>query len=487
MKKIFLLILIFASVLKVQAQLPVTFYVQGDADDWQLFMSEKLILDLDMGGKVVIITLTAGDEGYSNTAFNGSPMAYYLAKERGGVYASKFVADYMNTPYPNTYTIPTAQTAVITGKSLVKYVYGNPNGIGSVVNYFLRLPDGNHSGAGFPGNANKSLKKLKENTISDITSVDGANTYTWAQLVNTILGIINAERGTDPQLWMNSANLNTAVNPNDHSDHIFSATAAQEAVAPLLWIGINEFIMDHSANLAENTNNEPYEDAAGAFNMYNWSLIKEKYPSQFTTTIRAWLKKEYISINRNPSGNGPLPISLLNFSGKLKGNNVLLDWTTSSEINSKEFQIERSDDGSNYRRLNSIPAAGNSSTTKTYSYLDVEATALNYYRLKMTDLDGSFKMSNVVIIKNTGATQDILYVTNPFADQINIRFKNVPKEKISVRLMDMAGKIMGTGVINSPLSSVIVFNDYSKSLSTGLYILQVSYEGKMYSYKLLKQ
>ncbi|MBK7558145.1 MAG: hypothetical protein IPI54_07580 [Chitinophagaceae bacterium] len=35
------------------------------------------------------------------------------------------------------------------------------------------------------------------------------------------------------------------------------------------WIGINEFIMDHSANLAENTNNEPYEDVAGAFSMYN--------------------------------------------------------------------------------------------------------------------------------------------------------------------------------------------------------------------------
>ena len=169
MKKIFLLILIFASVLKVQAQLPVTFYVQGDADDWQLFMSEKFILDLDMGGKVVVITLTAGDEGNGNTAFNGSPMAYYLAKERGGVYASKFVADYMNTPYPNTYTIPTAQTAVISGKTLVKYIYGNPNGTGSVVNYYLRLPDGGHSGAGFPGTSNKSLKKLKENILCFFT------------------------------------------------------------------------------------------------------------------------------------------------------------------------------------------------------------------------------------------------------------------------------------------------------------------------------
>jgi len=182
-----------------------------------------------------------------------------------------------------------------------------------------------------------------------------------------------------------------------------------------------------------------------------------------------------------------LQISLLDFTGKLKGNNVLLEWITSSESNSKEFVIERSEDGSNYRRLNSVPAAGNSTTENKYSYLDVEATALNYYRLKMTDLDGSFKMSNVVIVKNNGASQDILYVTNPFADQVNIRFKNVPKEKISVRLMDVTGKTMGASVINSPLSSVVVFNDYPRSLSSGLYILQVAYAGKMYSYKLLKQ
>ncbi|MBK8494116.1 MAG: T9SS type A sorting domain-containing protein [Chitinophagaceae bacterium] len=243
--------------------------------------------------------------------------------------------------------------------------------------------------------------------------------------------------------------------------------------------------MDHATNLTVNVNNEAFSIIAGAFGVYNFNLLKNRYANTLNATTFSWIGKEYFDVKRIPFG--VLPISLLDFTGKLKGNNVLLEWSTSSESNSKEFLIERSDDGSNYRRLNSIPAAGNSSTTKTYSYLDVEATALNYYRLKMTDLDGSFKMSNVVIIKNTGATQDILYVTNPFADQINIRFKNVPKEKISVRLMDMAGKIMGTGVINSPLSSVIVFDDYSKSLSTGLYILQVSYEGKMYSYKLLKQ
>ena len=84
MKRIFLLIFIIISVFKVNAQLQVSYYVQGDADDWQLFMSQKLVSDLEAGGKTIVITLTAGDEGYGNTIIpaSGSSVPYYLAKEK---------------------------------------------------------------------------------------------------------------------------------------------------------------------------------------------------------------------------------------------------------------------------------------------------------------------------------------------------------------------------------------------------------------------
>lgn len=489
MKRIFLLMLVFAFVQKVQAQLQVNFYLAADQDDWQLFMAKKVWNDLGDGSgnnKAVIITLTAGDAGNGANAVAPATVPYYLARETGAVHSSKFISDINLQPiYSNTYPVPTAQNVITAGKTIVKYEYGQASGVGKVVNYFLRLPDGGALGNGFAGTGLVSLKKLKEGSIPNITSVDGANTYTWNQLMATIVAIIFAESGSDPQVWLNTPSLNVLDNPNDHSDHKFASTAAQEAVASHLAVGINEFVMDHTANLIVNVNNEAFSNIAGAFGVYNYNLVKNRYANTLNATTFAWIGKEYFDVKRIPFG--ALPISLLDFTGKLKGNNVLLEWSTSSESNSKEFVIERSDDGSNYRRLNSIPAAGNSSTTKTYSYLDIEATALNYYRLKMTDLDGSFKMSNVVIVKNNGAAQDILYVTNPFADQVNIRFKNVPKGKVSVRLMDVTGKTMGASVINSPLSSVVVFDDYPGSLSTGLYILQVSYEGKMYSYKLLKQ
>lgn len=482
MKRIFLLIIIASFITKARAQQDVDYVVVADADDWQLFMSNKLINSyLNSGDKLVIITLTAGDEGNGINAFNGSSTPFYLAKERGSVYSSKFTSDFVTLSFPNTSLLPTAQTVTVYGKSMTKYVYGN------IVNYFLRLPDGGPTGAGYAGTGNKSLMKLKQGTISSLSTITNSATYnSWAELITAIYFIIFQEKGLDQQVWLNTSDLNTVTNPGDISDHIFASTAGQDAVATRFWVGINEFVMNYSSTQPANLPaHEDFEKASAAFSMYDWSLVKEKYASTLNSS-RAWLPMEYYSIKRSPVGSAPLPITLLSFTGSLKGNNVLLEWSTSSELNSKEFQIEKSNDGINYRNLTTIPAAGSSSTVKKYSYLDVEATDLNYYRLRMVDLDGLNKRSNVVFVKNDGLTQSISAVTNPFTDYITIRFSKLPKGEITLRLIDLSGRLLSSYKYYNPSSSVIKF-DYNKKLGKGMYILQAESEGKQYSIKLLKE
>ena len=52
-----------------------------------------------------------------------------------------------------------------------------------------------------------------------------------------------------------------------------------------------------------------------------------------------------------PSGSGPLPVTLISFDAKPEGKKVNLNWTTSSEINSDFFTVERSADGINFSSL----------------------------------------------------------------------------------------------------------------------------------------
>ncbi|HMJ47236.1 MAG TPA: T9SS type A sorting domain-containing protein [Ferruginibacter sp.] len=492
MKKIFLLILIFATVSRIHAQSNVSFSVVADADDWQLFMTHKIMADLTFGsgGKAVFITLTAGDEG--NGSGGSGAIPYYLARERGSVGSSKFLSEITNPQYPHSLPVPTAQPVLVNGKTLTKYVYAGPGGgAGEIVNYFLRLRDGGPTGAGLPAGS-PSLMKLKLGTIPSMTSVDGVNTYTWAQLLNTIRHIIFIEKGSATQVWLNAADLDPVTNPGDHSDHFYSSTAAQEAVSAFSWVGINEFVMNHSSSLTiDLTEQEQVRNLmleSGLFGVYNYYLLRNRYDNKLDATNRAYLGKEAFNVARNPTGSGgALPITLVSFTGTLKGNNVLLEWRTSSELNSKEFQIERSNDGNTYRKLSTVAAAGFSSSQKQYSYLDIEATDINYYRLKMVDQDGMNKQSDVVIVKNSGLIQSVSVMNNPFQDHVNVRFAKIPKGGVTLRLLDLSGKLIQANQSYQPsLSSVIRF-DLNSTISKGVYILQVENEGKQYSIKVMKQ
>jgi hypothetical protein len=183
----------------------------------------------------------------------------------------------------------------------------------------------------------------------------------------------------------------------------------------------------------------------------------------------------------------PLPVTLLDFTGTLQGNNALLNWSTAAEYDSKEFVIERSNDGISYRALNSLPAAGYSSSLKSYSYLDREATELNYYRLKMIDNNGNTKMSNTVIVKNPGLKQDISVLSNPFKDDITVRFAKMPKGKVTLSLTDISGKRIGINEYYQPASAILRYNNATSNLPKGVYILQAETEGKRYSIKVMKQ
>jgi hypothetical protein len=183
----------------------------------------------------------------------------------------------------------------------------------------------------------------------------------------------------------------------------------------------------------------------------------------------------------------PLPITLLDFNGKLQGNDVALEWSTSAEYNSKEFQIEKSVDGINYSPLGTINAAGTSTVLKSYNYIDRSATEINYYRLKLVDKDGLAKQSNVVVVKNQGLKQGITILNNPFANQINIRFAKMPKGKVVLRLIDISGKQIAVNENYQASSAILSFDNFNQNLSRGIYILQAETEGKIYSAKLMKQ
>jgi hypothetical protein len=98
-----------------------------------------------------------------------------------------------------------------------------------------------------------------------------------------------------------------------------------------------------------------------------------------------------------------LPAKLGYFKATVSdGYKARLQWQTLQESNTDRFIIERSVDGSIFLPVDSVPAAGNSTTPRNYEFTDVWPRVFDktiWYRLKQTDRNGVFAYSPVEKVK----------------------------------------------------------------------------------------
>ncbi len=98
-----------------------------------------------------------------------------------------------------------------------------------------------------------------------------------------------------------------------------------------------------------------------------------------------------------------MPVTLGEFIANLRNNDVVLTWNTHTEINVKQFDVERSVNGFDFEKIGSIAAEGNSGLTRNYQYTDAGTVRNNriiYYRLNVIDIDGKSQYSKVISITN---------------------------------------------------------------------------------------
>jgi hypothetical protein len=145
-----------------------------------------------------------------------------------------------------------------------------------------------------------------------------------------------------------------------------------------------------------------------------------------------------------------------------------LNWKTASEINAKEFQVERMDNGGNFVQIGSVKAAGNTNKLTAYSFVDFTASkqAIRYYRLKMVDFDGKYKYSNTIKIADENSSVDIVVYPNPSTDKISIANSNLNFAAVSYKVMNLTGDLVKVGT-----ASVNEIN--VSELAAGMYMLSV--------------
>jgi hypothetical protein len=130
-----------------------------------------------------------------------------------------------------------------------------------------------------------------------------------------------------------------------------------------------------------------------------------------------------------------LPIELAYFRGEAQEEQIRLSWLTLTESNNAGFEIQRSENGRDYKTIHWAEGWGTSTSPQYYSYADTDVKkGINYfYRLYQLDFDGTGTYSNWITIQlpveqaqvgeffpNPAYSSAACYINSPNDDIVNI-------------------------------------------------------------------
>lgn len=187
------------------------------------------------------------------------------------------------------------------------------------------------------------------------------------------------------------------------------------------------------------------------------------------------------------------PVTLTSLNATTKGADALVQWTTSSEINNKGFEVQRSIDGKTFESVGSFVAGkGNSSVIVNYSFIDEKAftvanSNLLYYRLKQFDFDGKTELTrSVKVLKNADKLNAVSVFPNPYTENYSVTFNAQEDGSALIEMVDIQGKVVRT--YNKPVTSGgnTLTIDNTETLEGGIYFARLTVNGETHVIKVVK-
>lgn len=186
-----------------------------------------------------------------------------------------------------------------------------------------------------------------------------------------------------------------------------------------------------------------------------------------------------------------LPVTLMSFTGSYKDGVTTLNWQTENEVNFSHYEVERKgqSSGTAFMSIGTKQALGNTGQSN-YQLVDNISSVSDevlYYRVKMVDIDGKYKYSNVIMVRKEQKTITGIQISpNPVISGhvATIRFQSSAAATVSLRVMDMAGRVMmqQQNRINEGVNSIAVNN--LDRLQPGIYIIQMQNGAELSAIKL---
>jgi len=183
-----------------------------------------------------------------------------------------------------------------------------------------------------------------------------------------------------------------------------------------------------------------------------------------------------------------LPVRFLNFSGMLKNNTAILNWTIIADKETDLFEIERSTDNINFTRVGTVIQNVPLNVQWSFSASDNIALVNSdviYYRLKVTGKAGAITYSNILALRPAPSLNILTILPIPASNHVVINFFAVKDAEMLIRLVSSTGKIMEQQTIKTVKGKNLIPLNGLTRYSNGMYTLQAFANGEVFNEKLI--
>lgn len=172
-----------------------------------------------------------------------------------------------------------------------------------------------------------------------------------------------------------------------------------------------------------------------------------------------------------------IPVELTSFTASVNDNNVILNWSTATELNNSGFSIERKLAGTPlFEEIGFVDGYGTTTEQKTYHFSDNPGQIAGFiYRLKQIDYDGTFEYSNEIEVELT-LPKDFELVQNypnPFNPLTMISWKLAKDSHVTIKVYDVLGNEITTLVNETKPAGIYQIEFDGNNLSSGTYFYRI--------------
>ena len=177
---------------------------------------------------------------------------------------------------------------------------------------------------------------------------------------------------------------------------------------------------------------------------------------------------------------GYIPVELTAFVANIVQNNVILNWSTATELNNRGFEVQRKENGKEYVFVGFVEGKGTTTNSQEYSFADYNLAVGKYsYRLKQIDFDGSVSYSPEISVDVDQPFEFNLSQNypNPFNPSTTIKFSLAFNSRVEMKVFDVLGQEV-ISLINKEMQAgyhQVVFD--ASPLSSGVYFYRIDASG----------